>query len=143
LDLNQIVKNLPYDRPFLFVDEILEVDENGIKGTYTFKEDEFFYKGHFKNNPITPGVIIIECMAQIGLVAFAIYLAYNELKYMPKLAFSSSNVDFLKMVFPGDKVLVESTKKYFRFGKLNCNIVMKNSDGEDICRGNLAGFVIK
>ncbi len=64
----EILEKLPYSTPFLFVDDLVSVDENGVTGTFTFKEDLDFYKGHFKNNPITPGVILTETMAQIGLV---------------------------------------------------------------------------
>jgi 3-hydroxyacyl-[acyl-carrier-protein] dehydratase len=70
----EIIRNLPYQKPFLFVDELLEVSENGVTGTYTFLEDAFFYEGHFKENPITPGVILTETMAQIGVVCLGIYL---------------------------------------------------------------------
>ncbi len=72
--LKTIVQQLPYSRPFLFVDELTSVNENGSEGFYTFREDEYFYQGHFKNHPVTPGVILTECMAQIGLVCLGIYL---------------------------------------------------------------------
>ena len=84
---NQIIKKLPYQSPFLFVDELTEITENGVIGNYTFKENEFFYEGHFKKNPITPGVILTETMAQIGVVCLGIYLLKNEFtsdnKYAP------------------------------------------------------------
>ena len=78
MDKKDIIQYLPYSKPFLFVDELLEVSENGVSGTYTFSESEFFYKGHFKENPITPGVILTETMAQIGLVCLGIYLLKEE-----------------------------------------------------------------
>jgi len=70
----QIIAKLPYRHPFLFVDEIIEVDDDGITGSYWFDPELDFYKGHFIDHPITPGVILTETMAQIGLVAFGIYL---------------------------------------------------------------------
>lgn len=70
----EILERLPYTKPFLFVDELISVDENGATGTFIFNENLDFYKGHFKDNPITPGVILTECMAQIGLVCLGIYL---------------------------------------------------------------------
>lgn len=73
-EFQQIVSALPYEKPFLFVDEIVHLDESGIEGNYRFKEDEYFYQGHFKNYPVTPGVILTECMAQIGLVCLGVYL---------------------------------------------------------------------
>ena len=69
-----ILSKLPYSKPFLFVDEIIHIDENGVEGTFTFDENLDFYKGHFKNNPVTPGVILIEVMAQIGLVCLGLFL---------------------------------------------------------------------
>ena len=75
-----IVNKLPYSEPFLFVDEILNVGEKSSEGIYTFKPDAAFYKGHFKDNPVTPGVLLTECCAQIGLVSLGIYLLGEESK---------------------------------------------------------------
>jgi 3-hydroxyacyl-[acyl-carrier-protein] dehydratase len=140
-ETNLILSKLPYEKPFLFVDELLHVDENGVKGTFTFDEKLDFYKGHFKDNPITPGVILIETMAQIGLVCLGIYLTLNE--KFSQIAFSSSEVEFLKPVYPNEKVTVVSEKIYFRFGKLKCNVRMLNSKNEEVCIGNLSGIIIK
>ena len=71
MNASQIINNLPYQAPFLFVDALTEISEKGITGNYTFKETAFFYEGHFKENPITPGVLLIETMAQIGVVCLA------------------------------------------------------------------------
>ena len=71
---DEIISLLPYEDPFLFVSNIDDINENGVTGHYTFSESSDFYKGHFKHRPITPGVILTETMAQIGLVAFGIYL---------------------------------------------------------------------
>ena len=61
-----IIQLLPYQTPFLFVEELTYISENRSEGYYTFKNDEYFYKGHFKDKPITPGVILTEVMAQRG-----------------------------------------------------------------------------
>lgn len=136
-----ILSKLPYEKPFLFVDELLQIDENGAKGTFTFDEKLEFYKGHFKENPITPGVILIETMAQIGLVCLGIYLTLNE--DLSQIAFSSSEVEFLKPVYPNEKVTVISEKIYFRFGKLKCKVRMLNSKNEEVCSGTLSGMIVK
>lgn len=60
---------LPHRKPFLFVDNLLYNDEEGSASIYTFKEDEFFFKGHFPDFPIVPGVILVETMAQAGGMA--------------------------------------------------------------------------
>ena len=136
-----ILSKLPYQKPFLFVDELLQINENGAKGTFTFDEKLDFYKGHFKDNPITPGVILIETMAQIGLVCLGIYLTLNE--DVSQIAFSSSEVEFLKPVYPNEKVTVISEKVYFRFGKLKCKVRMMNSKNEEVCSGTLSGIIVR
>lgn len=139
----EILKNLPYSTPFLFVDEIQSVNENGVVGTFKFNEDLDFYKGHFKNNPITPGVILTECMAQIGLVCLGIFLLNEELYSEKSVALSSTEIEFLKPVFPNEKVTVISDKIYFRFNKLKCKVLMKNEKDETVCEGVISGFIKK
>ena len=137
----QIISLLPYSKPFLFVDEIISIDENGVEGTYKFSEALEFYKGHFKNNPITPGVILIETMAQIGVVCLGIYLMNETFTKETVIALTSSEIEFLKPVYPNEKVTVISEKIYFRFGKLKCKVTMKNEVGEEVCHGTIAGIM--
>ena len=140
IEHQNILNDLPYENPFLFVDRLIAVSENGVEGEYTFKLDEYFYKGHFKGDPITPGVILIECMAQIGLVCLGIFLFPDRSSEL-KIAFSSTEIDFLKPVYPGEKVQVISEKIYFRFNKLKCKVAMKNTKGELVCKGTISGIV--
>lgn len=139
-----IINNLPYQKPFLFVDKIIEIDENGVKGAYTYKENEFFYKGHFKDKPITPGVILTETMAQIGVVCLGIFLLKYEITATkkPKIALTSNQVDFYLPVLPNEKVTVISEKVYFRFNKLSCKVKMMNTQNQLVCRGTISGMLI-
>jgi 3-hydroxyacyl-[acyl-carrier-protein] dehydratase len=137
-----ILDKLPYSKPFLFVDELLHVDESGAKGTFVFNADSDFYKGHFKENPVTPGVILTETMAQIGVVCLGIYLLGNDFNAQSKVAMSSSEIEYLKPVYPNEKVTVVSEKQYFRFGKLKCNVKMLNARNEEVCRGTIAGMIV-
>ena len=57
---------LPHREPFLFVDSIISADEKGCVCEHTFTENEFFFKGHFPEYPVVPGVILCETMAQAG-----------------------------------------------------------------------------
>ena len=138
----EIISKLPYSKPFLFVDEIIHIDENGVEGVYTFDENLDFYKGHFKENPITPGVILTEVMAQIGLVCLGIFLLNDTLNKNTSIALTSTEIEFLKPVFPKEKVTVISEKVYFRFGKLKCKVKMKNEKGEEVCNGIIAGMMV-
>jgi len=137
-----IVNQLPYQSPFLFVDELDRIDEMGAKGNYTFKRELEFYKGHFKAYPITPGVILTECCAQIGLVCLGIFLLNEEQKSKnPIIGLSSSQMEFYKPVLPGERVTVASKKIYFRFHKLKCEVRMHDSKGDLVCKGILSGML--
>lgn len=141
MNFNSIISQLPYSQPFLFVDELLQIDENGVTGTYCFPKDSYFYKGHFKDYPVTPGVILTECMAQIGLVCLGIFLNTAEENKKTKIGLSSTEMDFYKPVFPGEMVKVISTKIYFRFHKLKCKVEMFDADENLICKGTIAGML--
>jgi len=124
------------------VDNLLEVTEDRAEGEYTFKEDEYFYQGHFKGNPVTPGVILTECMAQIGVVCLGISLI-KGLTEASQIALVSSEVHFYLPIYPGEKVTVISEKEYFRFGKLKCKVKMINNEGVLVCKGTISGMVSK
>ncbi len=144
MTIKEIITHLPYQEPFLFVDELHEVSEKGVKGSYTFKEDAYFYKGHFKHNPITPGVILTETMAKIGVVCLGIYLLkeHIEASGFPKIALTSNTVDFYLPVYPNERVTVVSEKEYFRFNKLKCKVQLYNEKEELMCRGTIAGVIM-
>ena len=123
------------------MDKIIEINENGVVGEFTFDENLDFYKGHFKDKPITPGVILTETMAQIGLVCLGIFLLNENTSSISLIALSSVTIDFLKPVFPNEKVTVISEKIYFRFGKLKCKVSMQNEGGDLVCSGVIAGMI--
>ncbi|PQJ16909.1 3-hydroxyacyl-ACP dehydratase FabZ family protein [Nonlabens tegetincola] len=134
-----ILKRLPYGKDFCFVDGINEIHENGVVGWYRFRESESFYKHHFKNNPVTPGVILTECMAQIGLVCFGIYL--NPSLEHASIVMTENHVIFEKIVLPNEVVIVSSTLVYYRFHKLKVQVNMRNENNEIIARGTLSGMI--
>lgn len=141
MERDEIIRLLPYSHPFLFVEELKEVSEIGASGTYTFSENSFFYEGHFKDNPVTPGVILTECMAQIGVVSLGIFLMKDLAPIQCNVALSNANVDYYLPVFPGEKVKVISEKIYFRFNKLKCRVKMFNAEGKLVCKGEIAGML--
>ena len=141
-----ILDHLPYKSSFRFVDEISYLDKDRVVGYYTLKEDAFFYEDHFPGNPVTPGTILTEIMAQIGLVVLGIYLIVgpSEEAYSGDTAFplfTSVDVSFNRMVLPGQKITVISQKEYFRFGKLKCRVEMQDATGNRIAKGVFSGII--
>jgi len=144
--IDQILQIVPQQPPFRFIDDILELDEEHIVGSYRFREDEYFYRGHFPNKPITPGVILIETMAQSGVVAFGLYLkmvksgtATEVSKDVITLFTLVENVEFTGIVHPGERVIVRGNKVYLRMGNLKANVRMERENGETVSFGTLAG----
>jgi 3-hydroxyacyl-[acyl-carrier-protein] dehydratase len=139
----EIIALLPYQKPFLFVDELKNISEGGITGNYTFDSASFFYEGHFKGNPVTPGVILTEVMAQIGVVCLGIFMLKDEIGKLssPKISLTSNQIDFFLPVYPGEKVTVVSEKEFFRFNKLKCKVQLFNASKELVCRGFISGMI--
>ncbi len=142
----RILNSVPQQHPFRFIDEILELDDEHIVGAYRFREDEYFYKGHFPGQPITPGVILIETMAQTGVVAFGLYLNMKQkeiplesMKEMMTLFTLAEVVEFTGIVRPGERVIVKGQKVYFRMGNLKSKVSMERENGETVSSGMLAG----
>jgi len=134
---------VPQQAPFRFVDEIVEVSDDHIIGRYRFREDEFFYRGHFPGRPITPGVILVESMAQAGVVALGIHLLSREIgseaeKYTT--LFTDMQVEFNGIVEPGTRVITTGRKVFFRRRKLRAEVEMKREDGAIVCSGTLSGM---
>ncbi|MES2744977.1 MAG: beta-hydroxyacyl-ACP dehydratase [Bdellovibrionota bacterium] len=143
--VERILKVLPQQKPFRYVDNIDYLDEEKVVGSYTFREDEWFYQGHFPGNPITPGVILLESMAQIGIASLAIHLFFlaNRNPEDRITFFQSANVDFLYPVRPGDKVIVKAQKTFFKMGKIKADVQMYLSDETVVAKGTVIGMGVK
>ena len=103
--MSEIEKLLPHRAPFLFVDEIVQADENKIIARHVFTENEYFFKGHFPDYPVVPGVILVETMAQsggAGLRKIGI-LSADSLFFFA----TADKVKFRRQVRPGEEVRSE------------------------------------
>lgn len=142
MNYREILEKLPFAKPYLFVDELFHVDNNGASGCFTFQKDLDFFKGHFVGYPIVPGAILTEAMAQIGGVCLGVYLMLGENNAKNGVFVATSyEVDFLKPVFPGEKVNITSEKIYFRFGKLKYRAIAQNEKGETVAQGVFSGMI--
>ena len=109
LNYEDIIEILPHRYPFLLVDRIIEMElGKRVVGLKNVTANEAFFQGHFPGNPIMPGVLIIEAMAQVGGVLAR--LSVRESQEKEKVYFVSiDKVKFRKPVVPGDQVLFELT----------------------------------
>jgi UDP-3-O-[3-hydroxymyristoyl] N-acetylglucosamine deacetylase/3-hydroxyacyl-[acyl-carrier-protein] dehydratase len=103
MDVNQIMKVLPHRPPFLLIDKILEISDSYIIGLKNVTMNEEFFKGHFPDKPIFPGVLQIEAMAQAGGVLFLKNIPdpENYLTFFAKI----DNAKFKYPVVPGDTII--------------------------------------
>lgn len=103
----EIKKLLPHREPFLFVDGVIELEPRvRILAVRKFRPGEEFFRGHFPGNPIVPGVIIIEALAQTG--GILVYTSYSEeLEGKTPALAGLENVRFKKPVLPGDEVKLD------------------------------------
>lgn len=141
---DEVLELLPQQEPFRFVDEIVSVDEETIRAHYTFRPDADFYRGHFPGNPVTPGVILLESIAQVGVVALGIYLVAleggrDEVRRRVAL-FADADVEFSGVVRPGTRVEINAKKIFYRRGKLRSEAEMRLDDGSIVCSATISGM---
>ncbi|MBI3743718.1 MAG: 3-hydroxyacyl-ACP dehydratase FabZ, partial [Chloroflexi bacterium] len=125
--------------PFLLVDRILEL-EPGVRavGLKQFMPDEFYFKGHFPGNPIVPGVLMIEAMAQVGCVAI---LTMPE--HRGKLVYFAAidNVRFRRPTTPGDTARLEVSLTKMR-GHIGKGAAKATVDGEPVVEAELTFAIV-
>jgi 3-hydroxyacyl-[acyl-carrier-protein] dehydratase len=115
LNREEIKKIIPYDDPFLFVDGVEEINENTILGFYFASKDAPFFKGHFVDFKIMPGVLIVEALAQLSSILLRKkidpsgdfsdkFKIGNSHKNYHFLAYSVRGIQFFKPIFPGERI---------------------------------------
>jgi 3-hydroxyacyl-[acyl-carrier-protein] dehydratase len=107
MTLNAIKAAIPHREPFLLIDEIVEQTDNHIVCRKRFTGDEFWYRGHYPEYPLTPGVLLLESAMQAGAVLLSKVVADNPDK-VPVVT-RINNVKFKAMVRPGDTIVLDVT----------------------------------
>ncbi|MEE0944854.1 MAG: 3-hydroxyacyl-ACP dehydratase FabZ [Clostridia bacterium] len=134
-----IQKILPHRYPFLLVDKITEMEEGkravGIKNVTV---NEPFFQGHFPSNPIMPGVLIVESLAQVGAVML---LSLPENKGKLGVFTGINSMKFRRQVVPGDTLLLEAELVTYRHGMGKAN-VKATVDGAVAASGEISFAVI-
>jgi UDP-3-O-[3-hydroxymyristoyl] N-acetylglucosamine deacetylase/3-hydroxyacyl-[acyl-carrier-protein] dehydratase len=138
-DINAISKILPHRYPFLLVDKIISFGENEIEGVKNVTMNEPYFQGHFPGNPIMPGVLQLEAMAQVGGILLLNKVPNPEDVWVYFLAIN--NARFKKMVIPGDvitfKLQLDSLKRNI------CKMQGKGYvNGKVVCEAELIAGVV-
>ncbi|MCX7732372.1 MAG: 3-hydroxyacyl-ACP dehydratase FabZ [candidate division WOR-3 bacterium] len=109
---------LPHREPFLFIDRVIRFDREEIECARTVRQEEFYFRGHFPGNPVLPGVLMVEAIAQAGILL--VLLQQPELKGKTPLFAGIEQVRFRRIVRPGEELriiarLVSAKAGVFKF----------------------------
>jgi 3-hydroxyacyl-[acyl-carrier-protein] dehydratase len=134
-ELKEILENLPHAFPFRMIDRILEIEKG--KKAIALKNvsiDEPYFLGHFQNNPVMPGVLILEAMAQTGGLAFQSSFEKEE-EGIPVLA-RIEEFRLKRRVIPGDQIIIEAEVLHV-FSNLAKVKILARVRGEPVAEGTL------
>lgn len=139
LSKEEIKQIIPQREPFLMIDEVEEYIPGEMATAYKYvKEDEWYFKGHFPGNPIMPGVLIVESLAQTGAVSI---LSLPENKSKNALFGGIDKMKFKKQVVPGDKLKLE-VKIIKKKGPIGIGEGIATVDGKIAAKGEFTFAVV-
>jgi len=106
LNIHQIINYLPHRYPFLLVDKVIEYDEDALVALKNVTVNEPYFMGHFPENAVMPGVLIVEALAQAGAILAYLKAKSNPQKHLFFLA-GVDNAKFKQVVLPGDQLFLD------------------------------------
>ncbi len=139
LEAKDIQQFIPHRYPFLLIDRVLEYSPEYVKAIKNISMNEQVFTGHFPGNPVFPGVMMLEALAQSSC-----FLVYNEFKgsdkHLDVLFGGVNNVRFRRVVIPGDQLVLESTltkkKRDFWWCAIKASV-----NGEIACDGEISAIL--
>lgn len=137
MDIKEIMDIIPHRYPFLLIDKVIKVEENKIIAIKNVTVNEQYFQGHFPAEPVMPGVLIIEALAQAGAVSL---LSKDEFK--GKIAYFAgiNNAKFRKKVVPGDTLRLEVELIKVR-GKAGIGYGIAYVEDKKVCEGELTFMI--
>ena len=137
MDIKDIMEIIPHRYPFLLIDKVTQLEENKVTAIKNVTANEYYFQGHFPIEPVMPGVLIIEALAQAGAIAI---LSKDEFK--GKIAFFAgiNNVKFRRKVVPGDTLRLEVELIKIR-GKAGIGYGIAYVEDKKVCEGELTFMV--
>lgn len=139
LNKEEIKKIIPQREPFLMIDEVEKYVPGEMAIAYKYvNKDEWYFKGHFPGNPVMPGVLIVESLAQSGAIAI---LSMEENQGKNALFGGIDKMKFKKMVVPGDKLKLE-VKIIKRKGPIGIGEAIASVEDKVVAKGELTFAVV-
>ena len=137
MDIKEIMDIIPHRYPFLLIDKVIKIEENKITAIKNVTANEYYFQGHFPTEPVMPGVLIIESLAQAGAVAL---LSKDEFK--GKIAYFAgiNNAKFRRKVVPGDTLRLEVELTKIR-GKAGVGYGIAYVEDKKVCEAELTFMV--
>ena len=137
MDIKEIMNIIPHRYPFLLIDKVTKIEENKITAIKNVTANEYYFQGHFPTEPVMPGVLIIESLAQAGAVAL---LSKDEFK--GKIAYFAgiNNAKFRRKVVPGNTLRLEVELTKIR-GKAGVGYGIAYVEDKKVCEGELTFMV--
>lgn len=139
MDAAQILATIPHRYPFLLVDRLLEVTDAGAVGVKNVSFGDWFFQGHFPGQPVMPGVLIVEAMAQVGGMLLMDHFDDPESKVVYFM--SLDGVKFRRPVLPGDQLRFELEMLQFR-GRTCKMRGVAFVDGQRVCEAEMMAQVV-
>lgn len=138
LDTTEIQKIIPHRYPMLLIDQVVELEpgKKAVAKRNVTTHEEIF-NGHFPNNPVMPGVLIVEAMAQTGAVAL---LSMPEFKGKTAYFGGIKSAKFRKVVRPGDTMMLEVELEKIR-GSVGLGKAVARVDGKKVCSAELTFMI--
>ena len=135
----EIKKIIPQREPFLMIDEVEDyIPGESCTAYKNISKDEYYFKGHFPGNPIMPGVLTVEALAQTGAIAI---LSMKENKGKNALFGGINNLKFKRQVIPGDRLKLE-VKIIKRKGPIGIGEAIATVDGNTVAKGELTFAIV-
>lgn len=137
---------LPRDLQFRFLDEIVEIDASHIIGRYRFRDDEFFYPGHFPEKAVTPGTILLEAMCQCGMAAQSYYLLAQEMPLAMarefRILFTGAQVEWFEPVGPGATITIRGQLIAWRRRRIRAHVKVFDEQDRLAAESHVAGMSV-
>jgi len=140
----EVLAMMPPGLSFHFLDEIQEIDETHVVARYRFRQDEFFYGGHFPERPITPGTILLEAMCQCGVTVQSYYLLAREMSIemakQYRILFTSAKVEWFEKIGPDSLITLRSELVAWRRKRIRSHVKLFDEANHLAAESEISGL---